>query len=120
MGSLSGVGFTVSLLIGDLAYTGTPRNDRVTTAVLIASLLASVIAAVAFRIRVRQRVRAETDSTAIPGAAAGPGRKGGSGRTVGPGGTVGPEQGTPHRAVPGEEMRNGRDSARRRRRGHGG
>jgi Na+:H+ antiporter, NhaA family len=24
VGSLSGVGFTVSLLIGDLAYTGTP------------------------------------------------------------------------------------------------
>src|SRR5207245_2206164 len=54
---LAGVGFTVSLLIGDLAYTGTPRNDRVTTAVLLASLLASAIAAVAFRIRVRQRAR---------------------------------------------------------------
>jgi NhaA family Na+:H+ antiporter len=50
---LAGVGFTVSLLIGDLAYAGTPRNDRVTTAVLIASALASVIATVAFRIRVR-------------------------------------------------------------------
>jgi NhaA family Na+:H+ antiporter len=52
---LAGVGFTVSLLIGDLAYAGTARNDRVTTAVLIASVLASAIAAVAFRIRVRQR-----------------------------------------------------------------
>lgn len=66
--SLAGVGFTVSLLIGDLAYTGTPRNDRVTTAVLIASLLASVIAAVAFRIHIRRRrIRPETNSTAIPG-----------------------------------------------------
>ncbi|MEO5876805.1 MAG: Na+/H+ antiporter NhaA [Streptosporangiaceae bacterium] len=51
---LSGVGFTVSLLIGDLAYTGTEHSERVTTAVLIASLIASMAATVAFRLRVRQ------------------------------------------------------------------
>jgi NhaA family Na+:H+ antiporter len=51
----AGVGFTVSLLIGDLAYTGTDRFERVTTAVLIASLIASLSAAAAFRVRVRQR-----------------------------------------------------------------
>ncbi|GAB3656918.1 Na+/H+ antiporter NhaA [Actinocorallia lasiicapitis] len=50
---LAGVGFTVSLLIGDLAYTGTEHSERVTTAVLIASLVASLCAAVAFRFRVR-------------------------------------------------------------------
>ena len=54
---LAGVGFTISLLIGDLAYAGTPENDRVTTAVLIASLIASLAATVVFRIRVRQRAR---------------------------------------------------------------
>ena len=55
---LAGVGFTVSLLIGDLTYTGTERFERVTTAVLIASVIASVAAAAAFRVRVRQRGRA--------------------------------------------------------------
>jgi NhaA family Na+:H+ antiporter len=50
---LAGVGFTVSLLIGDLAYAGTDRFERVTTAVLIASLLASVAAATVFRVRTR-------------------------------------------------------------------
>jgi NhaA family Na+:H+ antiporter len=54
---LAGVGFTVSLLIGDLAYAGTSRFERVTTAVLGASLIASVSAAVTFRIRGRRRVR---------------------------------------------------------------
>lgn len=53
---LAGVGFTVSLLIGDLAYTGTEHSERVTTAVLIASLIASVAAAVAFRFRIRHHV----------------------------------------------------------------
>jgi hypothetical protein len=54
-------GFTVSLsrLIGDLAYTGRERFERVTTAVLIASLIASGSAAVAFRIRVHQRARTD-------------------------------------------------------------
>lgn len=51
---LAGVGFTVSLLIGDLAYPETEHSERVTTAVLIASLIASVAATVAFRLRVRQ------------------------------------------------------------------
>ncbi|GAA3214260.1 Na+/H+ antiporter NhaA [Actinocorallia longicatena] len=50
---LAGVGFTVSLLIGDLAYEGTEHSERVTTAVLIASLVASLVATVAFRFRVR-------------------------------------------------------------------
>ncbi|MGH3389314.1 MAG: Na+/H+ antiporter NhaA [Actinomadura sp.] len=55
--TLAGVGFTVSLLIGDLAYAGADRSERVTTAVLGASLIASVSAAVIFRIRGRRRVR---------------------------------------------------------------
>lgn len=42
---LAGIGFTVSLLIGELAFdTGDPRVDQVKTAVLVASVLAAVIA----------------------------------------------------------------------------
>lgn len=52
---LAGVGFTVSLLIGGLAYTDPSQFERVTTAVLIASVLASAAAAVVFRRRVRLR-----------------------------------------------------------------
>ena len=52
---LAGIGFTVSLLIGDLAYgTGTPREDTVKVAVLVGSLLAALLAAVLLRIRNRQ------------------------------------------------------------------
>ncbi|MUN38064.1 Na+/H+ antiporter NhaA [Actinomadura sp. NEAU-AAG5] len=54
---LAGVGFTVSLLIGGLAYTDPSQFERVTTAVLIASVLASAAATVVFRRRVRQRAR---------------------------------------------------------------
>jgi NhaA family Na+:H+ antiporter len=56
---LAGVGFTVSLLIGGLAYTDPAQSERVTTAVLIASLIASAAGSVLFRHRVRQRVRAD-------------------------------------------------------------
>jgi NhaA family Na+:H+ antiporter len=52
---LAGVGFTVSLLIGDLAYDGTPHLERVTTAVLIATVIAGVLSAILLRIRVRRR-----------------------------------------------------------------
>ena len=52
---LAGIGFTVSLLIGELAYgTGTPREDTVKVAVLVGSLLAALLAAVLLRIRNRQ------------------------------------------------------------------
>ncbi|MEU5877269.1 Na+/H+ antiporter NhaA [Spirillospora sp. NPDC047279] len=56
---LAGVGFTVSLLIGGLAYPDPAQFERVTTAVLIASLIASAAASTVFRHRVRQRARAE-------------------------------------------------------------
>ena len=56
---LGGVGFTVSLLIGGLAYPDPSQLERVTTAVLIASVLASAAAAVVFRRRVRVRARPE-------------------------------------------------------------
>ena len=51
---LAGVGFTVSLLIGDLAYgTGSARDDHVKVGVLCGSLLAALLAAVVLRLRNR-------------------------------------------------------------------
>lgn len=51
---LAGVGFTVSLLIGDLAYDSDPaRREVVKVAVLTGSLLAAGLAAVLLRIRNR-------------------------------------------------------------------
>jgi NhaA family Na+:H+ antiporter len=44
---LAGIGFTVSLLIGELAYgTGSVRNEHATIGVLIGSLLAGVLASI--------------------------------------------------------------------------
>ncbi|MEU5989951.1 Na+/H+ antiporter NhaA [Spirillospora sp. NPDC047418] len=51
------MGFTVSLLIGGLAYTDPSQFERVTTAVLIASVLAAAAAAAVFPRRVRVRAR---------------------------------------------------------------
>jgi NhaA family Na+:H+ antiporter len=51
---LGGIGFTVSLLIGELAFgTGTERDDHVKIAVLAGSLAAAVVAAVILRLRNR-------------------------------------------------------------------
>jgi NhaA family Na+:H+ antiporter len=51
---LGGIGFTVSLLIGELAFgLGDERDDRVKVAVLLGSLIAAVLAAVVLRARNR-------------------------------------------------------------------
>ena len=51
---LAGVGFTVSLLIGELAFgAGSERDDHVKVAVLVGSLLAAIIAALLLRSRNR-------------------------------------------------------------------
>jgi NhaA family Na+:H+ antiporter len=52
---LSGIGFTVSLLIGDLAYSEPLRSDRVTTAILIASVVSSLAGTFALRRLARRR-----------------------------------------------------------------
>ncbi|MET8233794.1 Na+/H+ antiporter NhaA [Micromonospora sp. NPDC005298] len=70
---LAGVGFTVSLLIGDLAFgAGTLADDRVKTAVLAGSLLSAAMAAVvllrrnaAYR-RVAERERLDADGDGVP------------------------------------------------------
>ncbi|MGX6607053.1 Na+/H+ antiporter NhaA [Micromonosporaceae bacterium Da 78-11] len=51
---LAGIGFTVSLLIGELAFgVGSEQDDRVKAAVLAGSLVAALLAAVILRLRNR-------------------------------------------------------------------
>lgn len=50
LGMLGGVGFTVSLLLADLAFTG-EREEHAKAAVLAASVLASLVAALLLRLR---------------------------------------------------------------------
>ncbi|MCT9091749.1 Na+/H+ antiporter NhaA [Streptomyces sp. ASQP_92] len=53
--SLAGIGFTVSLLIGELAFDGQDRlTDEVKAAVLVGSLTAAVLASVLLKMRVRK------------------------------------------------------------------
>jgi Na+/H+ antiporter len=54
MAMLGGIGFTVSLLIGDLAYgAGSVHDDHVKVGVLCGSVLAAALAAVVLRWRNR-------------------------------------------------------------------
>ena len=57
VGLIGGIGFTVSLLVGDLAFgSGSPTSQHVVVAVLVASALAAVVggAVLAWRDRVHQ------------------------------------------------------------------
>jgi NhaA family Na+:H+ antiporter len=72
---LGGVGFTVSLLVGELAFgAGTPRDDHAKLGVLLGSLLAALLASIVLRARDRHYRRicaAETtdhDNDGIPDA----------------------------------------------------
>ena len=48
---LAGIGFTVALLIGELAFTNPAAAEHIKAAVLVGSLLAAAIAAVATKRR---------------------------------------------------------------------
>lgn len=70
---LAGVGFTVSLLIGDLAFgSGSERDDHVKLAVLCGSLIAALLATVVLRLRnrhyrlVEARESADHDRDGVP------------------------------------------------------
>jgi NhaA family Na+:H+ antiporter len=55
---LAAIGFTVSLLIGELAFgVGSERDEHVKVAVLTGSLIAAVLAAVVLRLRSRAYAR---------------------------------------------------------------
>ena len=70
---LAGVGFTVSLLVGELAFgTGSERDDHVKLAVLLGSVVAALLASVVLRRRNRHyrevevRENADADGDGIP------------------------------------------------------
>jgi len=72
---LSGIGFTVSLLIGELAFgDASTRQDHAKVAILAGSVLAALLAAVVLRIRNRvyrricQAEAADANQNAIPDA----------------------------------------------------
>ncbi|WP_182906467.1 Na+/H+ antiporter NhaA [Microbispora sp. H13382] len=69
---LSGIGFTVSLLIGELAFgPGTPRDAQVKLAVLAGSLVAALLATVVLRLRdraYRRLAEAETAGSETAGS----------------------------------------------------
>ncbi|WP_229402304.1 Na+/H+ antiporter NhaA [Micromonospora okii] len=65
LGLLGGIGFTVSLLIGELAFgLGSERDGHVKVAVLTGSLVAAVLATVVLRVRVRAYRRVHEAETA--------------------------------------------------------
>ncbi|MFF3288886.1 Na+/H+ antiporter NhaA [Streptomyces sp. NPDC003023] len=54
LATLAGIGFTVSLLIGELAFTGDAKlTDEVKASVLMGSLIAALLAGLLLRLRVR-------------------------------------------------------------------
>jgi NhaA family Na+:H+ antiporter len=56
---LGGIGFTVSLLVGELAFgTGSPADDQVKIGVLLGSAVSALLAAVVLRLRNRHHRRA--------------------------------------------------------------
>jgi len=70
---LAGIGFTVSLLIGELAFgTGTPQDDLVKIGVLGGSLLSALLAVVVLRVRNRvhrtlhDAERVDADADGVP------------------------------------------------------
>ncbi|MEE2031238.1 Na+/H+ antiporter NhaA [Rhodococcus chondri] len=70
---LGGIGFTVSLLIGELAYAGDPlRSDHVKIGVLTGTIIAALLATIALRIRNRahrtiyERENRDDDHDGIP------------------------------------------------------
>ncbi len=70
---LAGIGFTVSLLIGDLSFAdGSPREDHVKVGVLAGSLVAALLAAAVLRSRnrvyrrIHRQESADTDADGVP------------------------------------------------------
>jgi Na+:H+ antiporter, NhaA family len=70
---LAGIGFTVSLLIGELAFgTGSAADDHVKIGVLTASLLAALLATIVLRYRngvyrrIHERERVDRDHDDVP------------------------------------------------------
>ncbi|SFF59305.1 sodium/proton antiporter, NhaA family [Actinacidiphila alni] len=66
---LAGVGFTVSMLVGELSFTpGTPRENHVKTAILLGSLTSALLATTVLRWRDRLYRRLAATATVTRGA----------------------------------------------------
>ena len=52
---LCGIGFTMSLFIGDLAFRESPRGDEVKLAVFVASVVSAVVGLVMLRVAGRRK-----------------------------------------------------------------
>lgn len=70
---LAGIGFTVSLLMGELAFgTGSKRDEHVKVAVVVGSVLAALVAGRFLRLRARrymlltEQVATDIDADGIP------------------------------------------------------
>lgn len=64
---LAGVGFTVSLLIGELAFGGeTERDEHAKIAILVGSLIAIGLATIVLRVRARVHRRPESQEDVTP------------------------------------------------------
>jgi NhaA family Na+:H+ antiporter len=61
VGFLSGIGFTVSLLIAELAFDGSDRLDHVKAAVLAGSVLSALLATAVLRPRNRRHREASEE-----------------------------------------------------------
>jgi NhaA family Na+:H+ antiporter len=62
---LAGIGFTVSLLVGELAFgAGSPRHEHVTVGVLTGTLLAALLAGTLLKVRDRRYRRINAEETA--------------------------------------------------------
>ena len=61
---LAGIGFTVSLLIAELSFAGTPESDPARFSVLVASFISALLAALTLRARAKVRIRGRGARTA--------------------------------------------------------
>ena len=52
---LCGIGFTMSLFIGDLAFRASPRGDEVKLAVFVGSLISAVVGLIVLALATRRR-----------------------------------------------------------------
>jgi NhaA family Na+:H+ antiporter len=72
LSALAGIGFTVALLIGELAFPGSTTGEHVKAAVLVGSLLSAALAAVLLRRRnviyrrLSEEENLDTDADGIP------------------------------------------------------
>ncbi|WP_328875553.1 Na+/H+ antiporter NhaA [Streptomyces sp. NBC_00287] len=70
---LAGIGFTISLLIGELAYSDPAEQERIKAAVLLGSLTAALVACVLLRLRnnryrrLHEAETADEDADGTPG-----------------------------------------------------